>query len=826
MTRARAALLALGALAGLHVAAVGSWVVDDAAIAWAFARNWANGLGLVPFAGGERVEGYSDFLWVLLLAAGELVGVDSWVTSKVLGGAMVVATVPLVYDLAARALPRNPTVAGFCAAALFAADTQVAIFGASGLENALFCLLLALGLWLAEAEGRTGGTPWSALPFLGLAVTRPEGIAYAAVAGFAALVRTERSAAGLRRIGVWLALFWLPFAAYHGVRWWYFGWPYPMTYYAKVRSSPTKMLDATSEGWGYVMGYLHELGRVWFLGLLPVGRLTLGRFRPLLGVVLVAGLVLGFVPGLPPQVFAIGWLAVGFVLGAPAFHERGPHGLTALLWAMGLVSTTFALYAQGDWMGSFRWLSFATVPLAVLLGAGLAEVAAVAWSRARPAAVAAVGVALGAWVAQNLSHTRTFAANPDINPYSVRERVAEALVMFRRFHVDERPRIMTIDMGGFLWWSDMELMDFVGLIDVTYARQSARYRRELAEDWLAVRHTPHLVFVSDHETALMRKWQATREAFVDHGTQQSIRRSLLFRRLDPGERPVVDAGQVQVWGVSAPGGPVSEVLYAEVAVSTPSRDPFSARLLLAPLDGPPVASWPLPLAGGMVAPERWRPDEVNEGRYHLGLPAGLAEGTWRLGLRLTLDGAPLVPDVLPDGVTADDTGALWTGATVEITTPDGARAAMAHAVDAVVTELEGPEPDCAAAERAWFLVRRRFLDPGPADAAFAERLRPLLATCLATRAVEDDDLLPWLARAVALDPTAPGVAPARDREVARAQERCDAARVDEDWETCLTWCDLVMTLEPTRSWTRRTAEECRSQHYERLRAERKAVERR
>src|SRR5690349_2295095 len=41
---------------------------DDAMIAMRYARNLANGYGLVWNPGGERVEGYTDPLWVLYMA--------------------------------------------------------------------------------------------------------------------------------------------------------------------------------------------------------------------------------------------------------------------------------------------------------------------------------------------------------------------------------------------------------------------------------------------------------------------------------------------------------------------------------------------------------------------------------------------------------------------------------------------------------------------------------------------------------------------------------------------------------------------------------------
>ena len=44
------------------------WLTDDAFISFRYARNLLEGHGLV-FNPGERVEGYTNFLWVLELAA-------------------------------------------------------------------------------------------------------------------------------------------------------------------------------------------------------------------------------------------------------------------------------------------------------------------------------------------------------------------------------------------------------------------------------------------------------------------------------------------------------------------------------------------------------------------------------------------------------------------------------------------------------------------------------------------------------------------------------------------------------------------------------------
>jgi len=76
------------------------WNVDDAAISFAYARNLADGEGLVAQPGGERVEGYSNPLWVLLLSLWEVVGIDGFVSSKIMGVLFAVLTIPLVWAIA------------------------------------------------------------------------------------------------------------------------------------------------------------------------------------------------------------------------------------------------------------------------------------------------------------------------------------------------------------------------------------------------------------------------------------------------------------------------------------------------------------------------------------------------------------------------------------------------------------------------------------------------------------------------------------------------------------------------------------------------------
>ncbi len=173
---------AAAALAVAHQLLFAGWWIDDAAITFSYARNLVNGDGLVPWPGGERVEGYSDPTWLLLIAAGLAVRLDPFVWAKILGAAFGVVTVVLVGRLAGELADEEDVPATSLAPVLLAGSAQFAIWSASGLENGLFGMLLVAGILGLLRELRTGGAPWSALAFLALVWTRPEGAMYAVVA--------------------------------------------------------------------------------------------------------------------------------------------------------------------------------------------------------------------------------------------------------------------------------------------------------------------------------------------------------------------------------------------------------------------------------------------------------------------------------------------------------------------------------------------------------------------------------------------------------------------------------------------------------------------
>jgi len=130
------------AAAGAGVASAWSmrWICDDAFIAFRYARNWAEGNGLV-FNLGERVEGYTNFLWTALLAGFHRIGLDLAQLSLVCSLTSLALTVVLI-ALLVRRYTRDAPSSVPIAALLFAANYGAASFGTSGLET-MFCTMLA-----------------------------------------------------------------------------------------------------------------------------------------------------------------------------------------------------------------------------------------------------------------------------------------------------------------------------------------------------------------------------------------------------------------------------------------------------------------------------------------------------------------------------------------------------------------------------------------------------------------------------------------------------------------------------------------------------------
>ncbi len=213
------------AIYAFHYTWYSSWYIEDAAISFSFARNAATGEGFVAYPGGERVEGFSNASWTLLLTALDALGLNPFIAAKLLGLLFGVVTLSLAMSWARKVLRASHERYAVLVPFLLALSPQFVMWNASGLENSLFNVLLAgaavrlLGD-LQEERWPLSGALWGLL-----AITRPEAPLYAAIAGaFAAMTLwTSRGFGRALRFGLaWLLGFGSVFGAWHLWRYWYF----------------------------------------------------------------------------------------------------------------------------------------------------------------------------------------------------------------------------------------------------------------------------------------------------------------------------------------------------------------------------------------------------------------------------------------------------------------------------------------------------------------------------------------------------------------------------------------------------------------------------
>lgn len=257
--------------------------IDDAWITFAYAWNLADH-GEIAWTSGERVEGFSSWSHLALMALGAFAKLDLSVVARVLSAACTALA------LAAVGRSRSGPERGVLLLAL-AAWQPLHFWSTQQLET---MLAAALAAW-AWPGVLAGGAAWGAacLGLAALAVTRPEGAAWLAVALAARLV--ERRPLGRPDLAAGVAVVGL--AAFHAWRVTYFGEALPTPFLVKVEG-----VRGAADGWA------------------------------------LAALQLG---------------SAGVVLGCLAASRTA---IPTLAWAPLGIQTLLLIRADGDWMGNARFL--------------------------------------------------------------------------------------------------------------------------------------------------------------------------------------------------------------------------------------------------------------------------------------------------------------------------------------------------------------------------------------------------------------------------------------------------------------------------------------
>jgi arabinofuranosyltransferase len=441
-------LIALAFLA--HVVYL-NCVAEDAFIALRFAKNLAQGQGLVWNPGMPPVEGYTDFLWVMLSAGAMALGLPGVAFAQGLSIAAGLGTLALTYVIGRRLMMWPPMVA-LVPCALLAVCGPFATWSSSGMESTLFGFFVLAAAYQFACfwrDGRVTSALLGALALLLSTLTRPEGMLIALIllgssAAVAVVIARDRLAP--------LALATVAYAATFGL---YFAWRFsrygyvmPNTYYAKTGGGVAQILR------GGLLAYLFLMQ--FALPLVP------------------AAILAAWETGAPPI------SRLGVVSLSDWFRRSSFVVFAAVIF---VAYTANNVLVGGDYMAMHRFF-VPVLPFMYLLFGLL--VAALYARIARPANAFGFWVLLGfVGVATFFPSTpleRSFFASPpqqhgDYRGVQIeRWHVARLSVIgrfFNGYRRDPAESLATTAIGAIGYYSDMQILDIHGLVDTHIAHLPA-----------------------------------------------------------------------------------------------------------------------------------------------------------------------------------------------------------------------------------------------------------------------------------------------------------------------------------------------------------------
>ena len=234
------------------------YIKDDTYIALRYARNLAEGHGMV-FNYGQRLEGYTDFLWIVLTVPAFWLGIDPVVWVKALACLAGQAGLFVTYAIARHFGGDRTDAYSFAAAVVWSCSATVILWSMAGMEPTLMAVLCSGGILAVMKMWESRDDPdrarrlawWAGLLLAGGALCRPEGhavVLFAAAVGVADAVRQRKLPRSWLLCAAIIAGLLIP---YHAWRLLYFGAWLPNTYLAKA--------SAGSEVWHQGMEFVKEL---------------------------------------------------------------------------------------------------------------------------------------------------------------------------------------------------------------------------------------------------------------------------------------------------------------------------------------------------------------------------------------------------------------------------------------------------------------------------------------------------------------------------------------------------------------------------------------
>lgn len=257
-----------------------NFIQDDAYITLRYVNNFVEGNGLI-FNEGERVEGYTNLLWVLILSVfafvSNLISLQldlagtSQALSVIFGFGILLASYYCTLKIIKKKNP-EPSLVDNISIHIFSLippfllmlSAPMIYWGISGMETTLFTLLTFISVYrfLIENNENNYDTIFIIVSLLNT-LTRPEGmLVFVLIISWSVIKRfaNHRGEKKLlqkvlsKKIRKEVLFYFTPLALYIGFRLIYYGYPLPNTFYAKTGFN----LEHLTRGIDYVLSSFRE----------------------------------------------------------------------------------------------------------------------------------------------------------------------------------------------------------------------------------------------------------------------------------------------------------------------------------------------------------------------------------------------------------------------------------------------------------------------------------------------------------------------------------------------------------------------------------------
>lgn len=219
------------------------FTVDDAYITFRYALHLAQGNGIVWNVGEPPVEGYSNFLWVIIGAVLIKLNLDPAFFTKIMGVGSVIGILYFYWKIVNNVFQdqRLYLAALVVAAVLFLINPATAIHAVSGLETMFYALFIVILSYLSYKLIRSfdkGTLYLFALISLLLSLLRPEGILVSLglfiLIFFIVINKNKFDESRIKTVLPFVLVYLIPLAIYMAFRVYYFNEIFPLPFLVKT----------------------------------------------------------------------------------------------------------------------------------------------------------------------------------------------------------------------------------------------------------------------------------------------------------------------------------------------------------------------------------------------------------------------------------------------------------------------------------------------------------------------------------------------------------------------------------------------------------------